>query len=95
MKGFRIVCDRLFFDDPEKAKKAKAQFLIYKNRPQGVFMEACVSLRRREGHAGAPLVGDVWRRGPRATVRRDTGSEQALVGVLVRAAVVSLRPRVV
>ena len=42
MKGFRIVCDRLFFDDPEKVKKAKAQFLVYKIRSQGVFMEASV-----------------------------------------------------
>jgi hypothetical protein len=42
MKGFRVVCDRLFFDNPEKAKKVKAQFLIYKNRSQGVFMDAAV-----------------------------------------------------
>ena len=42
MNGFRVVCDRLFYDDPEKAKTAKAQFLIYKNRSQGVFMEASV-----------------------------------------------------
>ena len=39
MKGFRITCDRLFYDAPEKATKAKNQFMIYKNRSQGIFLE--------------------------------------------------------
>ena len=38
MKGFRITCDRLFYDAPEKATKAKNQFMIYKNRSQGIFL---------------------------------------------------------
>ena len=37
MNGFRTVCDRIYHDQPEKAVKAKTQFIIYKNRAQGVF----------------------------------------------------------
>ena len=37
MNGFRTVCDRIYHDQPEKADKAKTQFIIYKNRAQSVF----------------------------------------------------------
>ena len=37
MNGFRTVCDRIYHDQPEKADKAKTQFIMYKNRAQGVF----------------------------------------------------------
>ena len=37
MNGFRTVCDHIYHDQPEKADKAKTQFIIYKNRAQGVF----------------------------------------------------------
>ena len=42
MTGFRTVCERLFYDKPEKAAAAKRQFVVYKNRSQGVFMKSSV-----------------------------------------------------
>ena len=54
-----MVCDRLFYDDPEKASKAKAQFLIYKNRSQGIFAEpgTFTEARNLPGHSFWELYG--------------------------------------
>ena len=51
--------------------------------------------RHGEGLSGATIVGDVRRRDPRVSVRRDARPEHALVGMLGRAALISLRSCVV
>ena len=60
MSGFQIVCDRVHFASPAKAALAKQQFLIYKNRSQGVFMEPGIidtAARSTAGHLWWEMYG--------------------------------------
>ena len=91
MNGFRTVCDRIYHDQPEKADKAKTQFIIYKNRAQGVFSSDKVFQ-----HAESMPAHMWWEMyGAMLSVRRHEGAEQALFGMLGRAPLVALRGCVV
>ena len=59
MDGMRMVIARLYHDQPDKASKARQQYLTYKNRTKGIFGEAGVWLdaENMPGHEWWELYG--------------------------------------
>ena len=50
---FEVVCDRLHYKDPEKARKAKMQLAVFQDRARGVFKEAQTWEDAKNMHARA------------------------------------------